>query len=66
MNKILTLIHPLIVKNWKAWAGFVIVSITAWLAAHGVNLDMTIREVVEALVYGVGGFVVVWLSPRNK
>lgn len=59
-------LRNLIIKNWKAWAGGLVTAIGAYAAAHGWNLDMTLGQALEAVVYGLGGWVVVWFSPRNK
>lgn len=49
----------------KAIVAFVVTAVTAYAAKHGVDFNMTLAQVVEAVMWGLLGLVTVYVK-RNK
>lgn len=50
----------------KALAGALVSALVAYLGKHGVVLNDEVTGAVSVLVAALLGFVVVYLSPKNK
>jgi hypothetical protein len=50
----------------KALAGALVTALVAFLVKHGVILDPSVSEAITVLIAALIGFVVVYISPRNK
>lgn len=59
------LYNQLIANKQKAIVGFVLTAAGAFISQHGFTLDTTIGEILESLVYGVLGYIGVYVK-RNR
>lgn len=57
--------NVIVVGNQKAIVGFILAVITVLISKVGLDLDMTIRQVVEALASGLIVSLGVWVK-ANK
>lgn len=57
--------NQIVVGKQKAIVAFILASLTAFLAKQGFTLDTTIGELAEALIYGIIGYIGVYIK-RNK
>lgn len=58
--------NQFIANKQKAVVGFIITAVVAFFAKHGVDLDsITLKQALEALLWGILGFVGVYIK-RNK
>lgn len=59
------LYNQLIANKQKAIVGFVLTAATAFISQHGLTLDTTIGELLQAGVYGILGYLGVYFK-ANK
>jgi hypothetical protein len=50
----------------KAIAGAIVAALVAYLSRHGIVLDSDVSNALALVVSAVLGFVVVYISPKNK
>lgn len=50
----------------KALAGAIVAAVVAFLSRHGVILDADVSNALAVVISALLGFVVVYISPRNK
>lgn len=61
-----TLYKEVIANKQKAVVGFAVAAVVAYFSQHGFDLDtLTVREAVEALLWGVAGYVSVWFKKNQ-
>lgn len=59
------LYEQFIANKQKAIVGFVVGFVATYIAQHGFNIDMSLGQVLENLLYGLIGYVSVYLK-ENK
>lgn len=65
MNKLGQLYQLVVVGKEKAIVAFVVTAVGAYVAKHGVTLDMTLKDALTAVLYGVVGHVAVYLKANS-
>jgi hypothetical protein len=55
----------LIAGKQKAIVGFIATAVAAYAAKHGLNLDMTLKDALEACLWGLLGLFGVYIK-RNR
>jgi len=58
--------NALVANKQKAIVGFAVASLAAYFAKHGIDIEtLTVKEASELVLYGVLGYVGVYVK-RNK
>lgn len=65
MDKLVWLYDNLVAGKQKAIVAFIVTAVVAQASQHGVDTSLTLEQALEALLWGVLGFVGVYFK-RNQ
>lgn len=57
--------NQVVAGKQKALVGFILTAVVAYASKHGLDLNMTLAQALEALLWGILGYVGVYVK-RNK